>query len=190
MDPTVALILGALWVLMNLLSGRKKAPPPDSEPREHLPPDYSPPDATQREGSRLEMVLREFQRSLENAEVSVRRHAGEPLPDDEEVEERQSLEREPEIVSLEQEVRRPSRREFTQDADVEQLVQRRITAAAARDTARSKADHIQFDERIRKEPADQTSTRGYTAKQLRDAVVWREILGPPVSERREGGSEA
>ena len=189
MDPTVALILGALWVLMNVLSGRKKAPPPDSEPPERLPPDYSPPDATQREGSRLEMVLREFQRSLENAEVSVRRHAGEPLPDDEDVEERQTLESEPEIVSLEQEVRRPSRREFTQDADVEQLVLRRITAAATRDTARSKADHVQFDERLRKEPADQTSTRGYTAKQLRDAVVWREILGPPVSERREGGNE-
>ena len=186
MDPTVALILGALWVLMNLLSGRKKAPPPDSEPGERFQPDQSPPDATQREGSRLEMVLREFQRSLENAEVSARRHAGEPLPDDEDVEERQSLESEPEIVSLEEAVRRPSRREYTQDAEAEQLVQRRITAAAARDTARSKADHVQFDERIRKEPADQTSTRGYTAKQLRDAVVWREILGPPVSERREG----
>ena len=185
MDPTVALILGVLWVLMNLFAGRKKMPPASSEPGERLRPDESPPDATQREGSRLEMVLREFQRSLENAETSVRRHAGEPLPDDEDVEERQSLEQEPEIVSLEQEVRRPSRREYTQDADAEQLVQRRITAASARDTARTKADHIQFDERIRKEPADQTGTRGYTAKQLRDAIVWREILGPPVSERGE-----
>ena len=183
MDPTVALILGVLWVLMNLFTGRKKSPPPSSEPRERLRPDESSPDATQREGSRLEMVLREFQRSLENAEAGARRQEGEPWPDDEDVEDRQSLEREPEIVSLEQEVPRPGRREYTQDADAEQLVQRRITAAAARDTARSKADHVQFDERIRKEPADQTSTRGYTAKQLRDAVVWREILGPPVSER-------
>jgi hypothetical protein len=180
----VALILGALWVLMNLFAGRKKTPPgPDY--REPPEPDELRPDATQREGSRLEMVLRDFQRSLENAEVAVRRHAGEPLPDDEDVEERQSLEREPEIVSLEEEVRRPSRREYTQDAEAEQLVQRRITAAASRDTARTKADHIQFDERIRAEPADQTSARGYTAKQLRDAVVWREILGPPVSERND-----
>jgi hypothetical protein len=184
-DPTVALILGVLWVLMNLFAGRKKTPPPPSEPGQPYQPDQSPPDATQQEGSRLEMVLREFQRSLENAEVSVRRHAGDPLPDDEDVEERQSLESEPEIVSLEEEVRRPSRREYTQDADAEQLVQRRITAASARDTARTKADHVQFDDRIRKEPSDQTSTRGYTAKQLRDAVVWREILGPPVSERGE-----
>jgi hypothetical protein len=182
-DPTVALILGALWVLMNLFAGRKKTPPsPDY--REPARPE-SPPDATQREGSRLEMVLREFQRSLENAEATTRRHAGEPLPDDEDVEDRHTLESEPEIVSLEEEVRRPGRRAYTQDADAEQLVQRRITAAAARDSARSKADHVQFDERIRTEPADQTSTRGYTTKQLRDAVVWREILGPPVSERRE-----
>ncbi len=185
MDPTIALILGVLWVLMNLFAGRKKTPPPTSDPGQGYQPDQSPPDATQREGSRLEMVLREFQRSLENAETSVRRHAGEPLPDDEDVEERQSLESEPEIVSLEEEVRRPARGEYTQDADAERLVQRRITAAASRDTARSKADHVQFDERIRKEPADQTSTRGYTAKQLRDFVVWREILGPPVSERGE-----
>ncbi len=184
MDPTVALILGVLWVLMNLFAGRKKTPPP-SEPGPGYQPDQSPPDATQQEGSRLEMVLREFQRSLEKAEATTRRHAGEPLPDHEDVEDRQSLESEPEIVSLEEVVRRPSRREYTQDADAEQLVQRRITAASARDTARSKADHVQFDERIRKEPADQTSTRGYTAKQLRDAVVWREILGPPVSEREE-----
>ncbi len=186
MDPTVALILGVLWVLMNLFAGRKKTPPsPGTEERERLRPDPSSPDATQQEGSRLEMVLREFQRSLENAEVTVRRHAGEPLPDDEDVEERQSLESEPEIVSLEQEVRRPSRRVYTQDADAEQLVQRRITAASARDTARTRADHVQFDDRIRKEPADQTSTLGYTTKQLRDAIVWREILGPPVSERGE-----
>jgi hypothetical protein len=27
--------------------------------------------------------------------------------------------------------------------------------------------------------------RRYTPAQLRDAVVWREILGPPVSEREE-----
>jgi hypothetical protein len=188
LDPTVALILGVLWVLMNLFTGRKKTPPP-SEPGPGYQPDQSPPDATQREGSRLEMVLREFQRSLENADITARRHAGEPLPDDEDVEERRSLESEPEVVSLEEDVRRPSRRQYTQDADAEQLVQRRITAASARDTARSKADHVQLDDRIRKEPADQTSSRGYTTRQLRDAVVWREILGPPVSEREVRGEK-
>ena len=185
MDPTLALILGALWVLMNLLTGRKKPPPDRPLPRESLPPDApSLPDATQREGSRLEMVLRQFERALEEAEAGpLGRQARLPLPDDEDVEERQSLESEPEIVSLEEEVRRPTRREYTQDADAEQLVQQRISAAASRDTARTKAEHQEFDQRIRQEPADKTATTGYTAKQLRDAIVWREILGPPVSER-------
>lgn len=185
MDPTLALILGVLWVLMNLLTGRKKPPPDPPFPREPLPP--SLPDATQREGSRLEMVLRQFERALQEAETGpLGRQTQLPLPDDEDVEERQSLEHEPEIVTLEEEVRRPARREYTQDADAEQLVQKRILAAAARDTARTKAEHQEFDQRIRKEPADKTATPGYTTKQLRDAIVWREILGPPVSERPDG----
>jgi hypothetical protein len=80
-------------------------------------------------------------------------------------------------------VRRAPRREFTQDADAEQLVARRITAASVRDAARTKVDHVKFDSQIRQELADHTATRGYTAQELRRAVVWREILGPPVSER-------
>ncbi len=184
MDPTLALILGALWVLMNLLTGRKKAPPSSPDPREPLQP--SPPDATQREGSRLEMVLRQFERALEEAETGpLGRHAPVPLPQDEDVEERASLESEPEVVSLEAEVRRPTRREYTQDADAEELVRKRISAAASRDNTRTKAEHLQFDQRIRQEPAEHTATAGFTAKQLRDAIVWREILGPPVSERGE-----
>ena len=183
MDPTIALILGALWVLMNLLTGRKKTPPSRPAPREPLQP-TSPPDATQREGSRLEMVLRQFERALEEAETGPRgRQARLPLPLDEDVEERVSLETEPEVVSLEEEVRRPTRQEYTQDADAEQLVRKRITAAASRDNARTKGEHLQFDQRIRQEPAEHTAMTGFSAKQLRDAIVWREILGPPVSER-------
>jgi hypothetical protein len=181
-DPTVVVVLGVLWFLFNLLSGgKKRSPPPRAQYGAPDRPDQpSLPDATQREGSRLELVLREFQRALEEGRG--------PEYLEEEVEERQSLETEPEVVSLEQEVRRAPRQRFTQDEDAESLVKRRITAAASRD-ARTKADHIEFDQRIRKEPADQTATLGYTAKQLRDAVVWREILGPPVS-LRSGQSES
>jgi hypothetical protein len=137
------------------------------------------------------MVLRQFEQALEEAQGGPTRpqarlpESYEQAPDDEDVEERESLETEPEVVSLEQEVRRPSRREYTQDEGAEQLVRQRITAAASRDTARTKADHLQFDQRIREEPAEHTGTRGYSAKQLRDAIVWREILGPPISERPE-----
>ena len=187
MDPTVALVLGVLWLLLNLFSGKKKkSPPPNAPRREPRPPsEPSAPDATQREGSRLERVLREFERALDEAETGPIGRRGQPLPDDEDVEERESLEREPVIVSLEQEVRRAPRREFTQDADAESLVKRRIAAAAVRDTARSKTDHLAFDQQIRQEPADHTATREYTTEQLRHAVVWREILGPPVSLRDE-----
>jgi hypothetical protein len=75
---------------------------------------------------------------------------------------------------------------LTLAALTEQIAARRITAAAARDTARSPVDHVAFDERIRQQPAEHTAVRTYTAQQLRDAMVWREILGRPVSLR--GGS--
>jgi hypothetical protein len=185
-DFDVVLVLGALWFLVNLLTGLKRKSQPPAEPQEMDDPTGPAPsfpaDATQREGSRLEQVLRQFERALEEAGPTGRL-ASLPLPEAEEVEDRESLETEPEVVSLERDVRRAPRREFTQDADAEQLVARRITAASVRDAARTKVDHITFDSQIRQEPADHTATRGYTAQELRRAVVWREILGPPVGER-------
>jgi hypothetical protein len=187
-DFDVVLVLGALWFLINLLTGLKRKSQPPAEPQEMddpvRPGPSSPAGATQREGSRLEQVLREFERALDQAGPTGRR-ASFPLPEAEEVEERESLETEPEVVSLERDVRRAPRIEFTQDADAEKLVARRITAAAARDAARTKADHIAFDSQIRQEPADHTATRGYTLQELRRAVMWREILGPPVSMRED-----
>ena len=184
MDFDAVIVLGALWFLINLLTGLKRKSQ-QGRPEETTPVEPTPsyqPDGTQREGSRLEQVLREFERALDQGGTTGRRPSF-PLPDDEDVEERESLESEPEVVSLEQDVRRPPRKEFTQDADAEQLVARRISAASVRDAARTKKDHIQFDNQIRKEPAEHTATRKYTAEELRRAVVWREILGPPVSER-------
>jgi hypothetical protein len=111
------------------------------------------------------------------------------LPDDEDVEDRESLETDPTVVSLEQEVSRVPRQEYSHDYEAEKLVQKRITSAAARDRARSRADHLAFDQKIRQEPAEHTATPGYNTRQLRDAVVWREILGPPVSLREEVNDE-
>jgi hypothetical protein len=179
-DFDAVLVLGALWFIINLISGLKRKSQPPAEPpaRDPVRPvEWSQPDATQREGSRLEQVLREFERALEQGKG--------PEYLEEGVEERESLEVEPEVVTLEREVRRAPRREFTQDEGAEQLVARRITAAAVRDSARTKADHVQFDSQIRQEPADHTATRRYTAQELRHAVVWREILGPPASLRDE-----
>jgi hypothetical protein len=198
-DFTGLIILGVLWLLLNLMSqgGLKKKKP--QEPRRTPSPRADRPqvprrmelpggrDATQQEGSRLEQMLREFQRALEEA-GSPGRPA--PAPTElEEEEERESLEIEPEVVSLETEVSRTERLNISQDDEVEQLVARRISAAASRDQATTRRDHLEFDKRIRQEPADKTATRAYTAQQLRDAMVWREILGPPVGLREEGRSD-
>jgi hypothetical protein len=104
----------------------------------------------------------------------------------EEVEERDSLEVDPEVRGLEAEPAREERALVDQDDEAEQIVQRRLAAAEGHLTPLSAADHQVFDQRIRQEPADKTATRAYTMKQLRNAVVWREILGPPVSLRRDG----
>ena len=121
-----------------------------------------------------------------------RARAGRPTgslpPGAEEVEERESLEViRPRCTASR---RDPRREERAVDVDQDDEAERMVGAA---DRGRRKrrcrvlttADHPTFDARIRQEPADTTATRGYTVRQLRDAVVWREILGPPVSLREE-----
>jgi hypothetical protein len=194
------LVLGIVWLLFNLIGqGRGKARP---SPRGSPPGPTPQPrptgaaDPTQQEGSRLERLLRELERNLEG--VADGRTGGSsrlPAPrlptatrvpestEEEDVEERDSLEEPERVVSLETDVRRRERAEYDQDTEAEAIVQRRIEAARTRDRALGKADHKAFDAKIRQEAADHTAVRRYTPAQLRDAVVWREILGPPVSER-------
>jgi hypothetical protein len=194
------LVLGAVWLLFNLLGrargdGRPRPRtaqnPPRPRPSAQVDRNAPAGDPTQQEGSRLERMLRELERSLEEVAAQnepARRPPVPPLPDDEDVEERESLEEPERVVSLETEVHRPARVRYDQDSGAEELVRRRIAAAEARSGAITRADHKRFDARIRQEPADHTAVRrGYTPAQLRDAVVWREILGPPVSERDRGG---
>lgn len=189
------ILLAVLWFLVNLLtSARKKPQPPTQAPRPRPPQPRTvrlEVDPTQQEGSRLEKMLRDLQRSLEEAaqdgyQVSLPQPRPEERYAQEEVEETASLEVEPEVVSLENEVRREARVRVDRDDEAGEFEARRIQAAAARDHARTKADHMAFDQRIRQEVVDHTAVRTYTAQQLRDAMVWREILGPPVS-LREGG---
>jgi hypothetical protein len=186
------LVLGIVWLLFNLLSrGRGDARPrPRTTPNLPQPRPYPPTardpslgDASQHEGSRLERLLRELERNLEQVGGPHGRPAAERLPEAEEVEERETLEAAENVVSLETEVVRPPRPEYDHDDAAEGVARRRIAAAEARSGELTKGDHLKFDQRIREEPADHTAVRRYTTAQLRDAVVWREILGPPVSER-------
>jgi len=205
-DLGPALLIGFAWLVVNAIRKAGSKPPgtpgtpqrrppgtpsrPASRVQTGARPKALPPvtgvDATQREGSRLEDLLRELGRTLEQGSGPVGRAPDRRLPPAEDVEERESLEVNPEVRSLERDPGRQARAEVDQDDEAERIVARRIAAAEAQDKPRTKADHRAFDARIRQEPADKTATRGYTARQLRDAVVWREILGPPVSLRGEG----
>jgi len=191
MDISGWVILAVLWALLNLMTKGKEKRQPRARPL----PQPRTPDASQQEGSRIEAMLRDLQRTLEESAGVEQpttltfprperpgRTATLAPPGEEDVAEGESLEIEPEVISLEAEVRRAPRRRVVQDEGAEAIEARRVTAAAARDRAATKADHAAFDKRIRQEPADKTEVR-YTARQLRDAVVWREILGKPVSER-------
>jgi hypothetical protein len=200
MDLAPLLLLGFMWLVVNALrnaskkppttpkppAGRVPAPRPTSASRAAPPSRVAGPDATQREGLRLEDLLRELGRTLDQAQGPLGRAPDRRLPPAEEVEERGSLEVTPETRSLEADPQRGERAVVDRDDEAEQVVERRRAAAEATAAGLTQADHKVFDARIRQEPADKTATRGaFTTEQLRKAVVWREVLGPPVSLRRE-----
>jgi hypothetical protein len=108
------------------------------------------------------------------------------LPSAEEVEERDSLEgRSLEVEeSLEVIDDRPARRQRVEvDADdsAEEVVQRRILEAEARNRPLNAADHRRFDAEIRPAAAATDPKPGTGRNRLHDAIVWRELLGPPKS---------
>jgi hypothetical protein len=70
-----------------------------------------------------------------------------------------------------------------QDDQAELVVEQRRQAAEAHQAPRTRVEHQAFDTRIRAEPADKTAVTPRRTQRLRDAIVWREILGPPVSLR-------
>ena len=183
------ILLAALWFLLSLISRAQRKPQQGQRPRPREPmrprPLPSTLDATQQEGNRLELVLRELQRSLEQG--SLPDWAEEPGAPVEHPAEPESIEAEPEVRSLEGEVRREVRRRVDQDDEAADIEARRIQAAAARDTVSGKRERAVMDPQIRQQPADHTAARAYTPQQLRDAVIWREILGPPVGLR--GGED-
>jgi hypothetical protein len=146
--------------------------------------------------SRQEQQLEEFRRTMEQL-LGVRtgpqsgplgRRGGVILESDEDVEEVDTLEEEPEVVSLETGSERAARAVVDQDDQAEALVQRRIQAAQARSGALTRADHSKFDQAIRgaAQPIQVHRSRKKLPRRtgsIRDAFVWAEILGPPVARR-------
>jgi hypothetical protein len=210
MEVGPLVVLGLMWVVLNTLRKGGSRPPdrtgtPSSTkaPLPKLPgqarpgtappsrtPDGSPRvDPTQREGTQLERLLRELGRTLDEGRVPAQRPTVRTLPPAKSEASRRSLEAAPEGQSLEVDPARGERAVVDQDDEAERVVEQRLAAAEANLQPLSEADHQVFDQRIRQEPADRTATRAYTARQLREAIVWREILGPPVSLRGEADQE-
>ena len=162
----------------------------------------SRPQAKPKARSQQEEAMQDFRREMERL-LGIRtgpeagplgRSGGVELEGAEEIEDREVLEVEPEVVSLELGGERPGRVVVDQDDDAEALVQRRIVAAQMRSGELTRADHARFDQRIRARPAATPPARGrpappvapgtpLTGSALRNAFIWAEILGPPGGRR-------
>jgi hypothetical protein len=188
-DPGGLVVLGLMYVVFNALRKAGTKPRPGAKPTARQPqrPASGPPvrqaptrpkselDPTQREGARLQDLLRDLGRTLDQAAGPAGRRPDRALPRAEEVEPREQ--------SLDVEPSRRERPVVDQDDQAEAIVAKRLEEASDHGRPLSAADHVAFDQRIRQMPADKTAVRVYTPAQLRDAIVWREILGPPVALR-------
>ena len=192
MDFGGLFVLALIWAFFKLVSRSREESAPRQPTRRPTPTGLGPmQDPPQEEGRALRMLLRELEGALNQGAAGptgvgrgpVGRPAARRLPSAEEVEDREVLEVAPQVESLEREPRRAERATVDQDDEALQVIARRAASTAARAGGRTPADHQSFDQRIRQQPADHTATRALTPQQLRDAMVWREILGRPVSER-------
>ncbi|HEV8124407.1 MAG TPA: hypothetical protein VGP80_09200 [Gemmatimonadales bacterium] len=78
------------------------------------------------------------------------------------------------------------RDEVDQDSEAEAIAQRRIQAAMARNRPLTDQDHAEFDSRLKRDEAKQPVVRNTIGRnRLRNAFIWREILGPPGGLRTE-----
>ncbi len=177
-------LFGFLAWLFQLLraggqAGTRRPPPP---PRPYRP------DATQSEGQRLEELIRHLEGRLEQqggtpggkSAVVIKRPApaqlrGRPRP----AAAKPRVAESAEGGSLEAPVDR--------EAEAEALERHRRAAVAARGEALTDADHAAFEARVRADREPDTAAapvRRLNVRQLRDAFVWNEILGPPAALRQ------
>ena len=77
---------------------------------------------------------------------------------------------------------RPTREVVDYDSEAAKLVASRTAAAEVTALGRPAGAHKAFDERIREVGAP-VAPRTHPLGRLRTAMIWREILGPPVSLR-------
>lgn len=202
MDISPLFVLLVVWWLFGLLTSGKRGKqrrdqrrtrPGASAPTPLPPVQAEGADPTQQEGSKLERIMREFERALE--ETSQQR---EPTADVEpswdaaeewQTEEPQSrsLEQfEPEVRSMEDDFHRPEREVVVLGGDQDALQAGRVAYAENRSRALTVGDHQRFDARIRAPQAPVPSVEADAPPddrllRLRQAIIWREVLGPPIA---------
>jgi hypothetical protein len=204
-DFTTLLLLVFLYGIMSLIRGagkrRQHGPPPvdledDAGPAleppatrtgRRLPPPRGAKSPTAG-ATRLEEFLREFERRVAEAgglpthRGPMGRRESAPLEGAEVVEERESLEVEPEVRALGGE-RVWEDRVVPDEASVADAAhQRRLVVEARPMTA---AGHRKFDQRVRAVPAidPEEATRAAMLLRLRGAIIMNEVLGKPKGLR-------
>lgn len=117
--------------------------------------------------------------TLEELLAEMRRHVDSQTP-----------EATPELIgdeaqSLESEVVRPEREVVDFDADIEAVIARRAQEAASRDGALTDRDHQLFDMQVHRRPPPPAKVGATPRPDLRQAMLWNEILGSPKGLRRD-----
>lgn len=172
------------------LLGRKKRPPPRPRPARDLELEASPGElleGTSASGPPAPGSLGELFRQIQ---LEQRRRAGiaprqtrVSLPSAEDVEDRETLEIVPVVYEREPVVREPP---VIVDLDEtgQEAISRRLKDAAARNRALTAADHRAFDQRVRASlPPTASQVKRVRRSPIQNALIWKEILGRPVSLR-------
>jgi hypothetical protein len=193
----IALFL--VWVLASLFGGAGKAKRQRERARRQREQAQQPTEivvSRDRPASRtgqpttFDELLAEMRGQLEQAKEMDRVGSGVPSrgqyeDDPEAIEDTTTLEEDVEVVSMEVEPVRPERAiEVSQREATEALVQRRIQAAELRNREWRLEDHRRFDAQIRQVKVSRPRTLTVTQRRLRQAMIWNEVLQPPVALRK------
>lgn len=180
LEPLV--ILGILYAILSvfgrLVKGGKRQQPSTRPAPAQRAPNSQP--------TTFDDLLAEMRRQLEGAPEE--RHPDAILIEDwqqqEDVEDRTVWEEDATVVSMEVDPPNRERPRFDHDAAAAVLVQSRIDDAMERNRAWRLEDHRRFDQEIREKPQRRVTGLGTPqAFSLRQAMIWREILSPPVALR-------
>lgn len=188
-------LLFLLWIVGQILEKVRGRQQPPTE--ERLPEVALPPTSRRGEPVSAESAEEAWQRELEelfgvpSSRGPTGRRAPEPLPPAEEVEEREtletldSLEEEERLISLDERVEeRPAPVVLDRTAATEAVLRGRLAVAERQSRPLTRADHARFDAAIRAVPEPAPKRRERAPRpSLRQALVWKEILDPPLALR-------